>query len=1113
MFSSRVGDRVLSLLLRTAIVILPLLFCTARVEAQVLYGSMAGNVVDSAGGAIGSARVQALNVATGAARTAVTDSTGVFQINDLQAGTYKVTISSPAFATVIQTGVQVDANAVKRVDAQLQPAQVSQTITVDASAAVLQTDRADVNTQLRSSQITQLPVGGARNFQSLFKLVPGSSPPAASHSEAGNPVGALATNVNGASYNNNNTRIDGTNNLYPWLPEIIAYVPPAEAIENVNIETASFDAEQGLAGGSAVNIAIKSGTNDFHGSAWEFNTISALKARNFYYYGANNPKYILNQFGVTIGGPIVKNKLFFFTDWERTERRQSVSGFQTVPTDAIRQGNFTGTGTVIYNPATGNPATGSGRTPFPNAQVPASLFSAAAVKMTSLIPQPNQPGFPNNYFASGSYSFSRDVVDAKVNYNPSEKTAIFGRYSTTPYDIFDPPALGPAGGNTLDGGQPGNANGMIQSVALGGTHSFTPTVLLDGNIGYTRQRLSGTDVDINKNYGLEDLSIPGTNGSERLQGGYPKFDITGFSSLGNPNNSNPFVFRDNQYTAAVNLSVIKGSHSLRFGGEYFHFGINHFQPQVKYGPRGGFTFTGGLTALNGGVAPTAFNSYADFLLGQAQSLGKDYQYINPATVRESTYGLYARDQWQVSRKLTLNYGLRYELYPIATRDNYGANLYDPVTNQVLIGGVGGVPHDAGENIGWGQLAPRVGLAYRFDDKTVVRAGFGISIDPNNFRSMRDAYPATISQQLAGANSFTAAGNLSTGIPAAVFPSLTGPITLPPDYGTTTFPRDFNRGYIESYNLTIQRDLFAGLNLQAAYVGTRAIRQSAFVNLNAGSPGLGKAGQPLYVRFKTSATINDVEPFNTATYNGLQTQMTERMRNGLSFGIVYSFSKAINYADNSDSGISFDRPIDWARNKALAGFDRTHNFQAYGSYEFPFGPGKPHLTQGFKSAVLGGWQLNWVLSRTSGTPFTVTTSGASLNAPGNTQTADQILPTVAVLGGHDSSHPYFDPNAFAPVTTARFGTSGRNIVRGPGLFNLDASVFRNFRLTERFLLQFRAEAFGLTNTPQFSNPSSTNLTASNASRNTNGTITALNGFGVITSSSGERQLRFALKFSF
>lgn len=446
--------------------------------------------------------------------------------------------------------------------------------------------------------------------------------------------------------------------------------------------TNSFDAEQGMASGSAVNVTIKSGTNQFHGGAWEYHTNSALKTRNFFYQGNRNPKNILNQFGLDVGGPIKKNKLFFFADWERTVQRQLVSGFQTVATSALRQGNFAGAGITIYNPFTGA-ANGTGRETFPGNQIPASLLQPAALKMAALLPQPNQPGVSNNYFAVANSQFRRDNVDMKINFNPNQNSSIFGRYSISPNRIFDPQALGAAGGNTLDGGQPGNASGRVQSAAVGSTYTITPHLLLDGNIAFTRLHVTATNTDIDRNYGADVLGIPGTNGPSKLQGGYPSFAFTGFSSLGNPNASNPLEFRDNLYVGAVNLSWVKGSHSLRFGAEVFHFSITDFQSNISVGVRGGFTFTGGLSALSGGTAPNLYNSWADFLLGVPQTMAKDYQYINPAVLNEETYGFYVRDQWQVSRKVTITAGLRYERYPYGySKYGIGGFRYDPGTNLV-----------------------------------------------------------------------------------------------------------------------------------------------------------------------------------------------------------------------------------------------------------------------------------------------------------------------------------------------------------------------------------------------------------------------------------------------
>lgn len=1076
-------------------------------RAQVLYGSLTGNVTDSSGAPVPNAAVEALDPATGISKKATTDDHGVYSIQDLQAGQYKVTIAAPAFATTTESGVQIVVNTVRRVDVQLQLASVQQTVTITGNAAVLQADRADVNTQITTSELSDLPMTGStgsRNFESIFVTVPGFTPPAANSSTASNPQQSQTFYVNGSTNTGNNMKLDGASDIYPWLPQIASYIPPAEAIQTVNIVSNSFDAEQGMAAGSAINVIIKSGTNEFHGAGWEYNTNSDLKARNFFYLGSNNPKNIMNQFGLDVGGPIKKNKLFFFADWERTIQREFYSTFQTVANSNLRQGIFTGTGTTIYNPATGA-SNGTGRVPFANDAIPTTSINPASAKMIALIPMPNVAGgISNDYFAGADWRFTRDNIDTKINYNVTDKLTIFGRYSISPSSIFDPQALGAAGGQAIDNGQPGNGPGRIQSISLGGTYTISPNLLLDGNAAFTRLHLAGENVDINKNYGSDVLGIPGTNGPSMLQGGYPSFAFTGFSSLGNPNASNPFLFRDNLFVETVNLSWVKGSHNIRFGGEFFHYEIADFQANTLYGVRGGFTFSGGLTALNGGTAPNMYNSWADFLLGLPSAMGQDHQYIDPAVMIESNYGFYVRDQWQVNRNLTVDYGLRYEIYPYSHGEHGIDGIhYDPTTNLVHLSGTN-------VNTGDGYLGPRIGVAYRLGEKTVIRTGYGINSNAESFRNNVQTYPEVISAQYTGANSYSAAGNLTTGIPAFVGPNLSsGQVPLPSNFGSWIYPTPYHRGYAESYNFTIQRDLGKGYSFQAGYVGTRDVRPSGGVNINAAAPGTGKSGQPLYALWGNASTISDMLPVDASKYNSLQVRADHRTGRA-TFGAAYTFSKALDATDNEEGG---SLTWNWApviyRNYALAGYDRTHNFELYGNYPLPFGKGSALLNHGIGAAIAGGWEMNAILSDMSGTPFTVSSSGTSLNAPGNSQTANQVVQSVQILGGHGTNQPYFNPNAFLPVTTVSFGNSGRDILRGPGFFNLNASLFRTFDVTERLKLQFRAEALGLTNTPQFSNPSAT---VSNATFS-NGVVTNLNGYDTITSSTGERQLRFALKFSF
>lgn len=1024
-------------------------------------------------------------------------------------------VSAPCFANFTQTGIAISVNAVTRVDVQLQLSTVAESVTVGASAAMLQTDRADVRAEITSRQLLDLPVSGNRNYQSLFRLIPGMSPPRLENSLAGNPNEGLTVNVNGASRSINNTRIDGASNTHIWLPHHSLYFPPLEAIESVNVVTNSPDAEQGLVGGAAISVTIKSGTNEFHGSAIEYHTNSRLKARHVFFRGGRNPKRIQNQFGGSLGGPIIKNKLFFFGVHERTRRRENASRFVTIPTEPQRVGNFSSFGATIYDPLTGN-ANGTGRTPFAGNLLPANRLSRVARQIVEWIPAPNAPGVTNNYFASGSVGLDRDTTDIKINWSQSEKFSMFGRYSFLDLSAAAEHTLGKAGGSPIGGGQPGIIGAGIKSLTIAGTYVVSPTFIIDANFGYGRQTQDLSDFDYGQNIGLDVLKIPGTNGPDIFQSGFPGFQISGYENIGLAGSSNPAFWRDNQFQYNANAGWNRGGHNIRFGLDLSRQHMNHRQAEYSgsLGPRGGFVFEGGPTALSGGPSPNQFNSFAAFMLGLPTRIGKSLQTEPPLSTRAWAQGYYLRDQWQVTRKLTFTIGVRYELYPMPTRAARGLERYDPNTNKMLIGGVGSVPRDLGVAVSHKLFSPRAGLAYRLGSQWVLRVGYGLSTDPYSLaRPLRTNHPVVIDFNAVGANSFQFAGRLEDGIPPIEAPSLgNGVIDIPGRVGAITLDDRFNRGYFESFNFTIQRELRGGFVGQVAYVGTRGIRPIVFQHINYAEPGGGNAGRVLNQRFpgRTADTLV-VRPFGTSNYNSLQAQLTRRFLGGYQMQAAYTWSKAIAYASEADSTLAFNAPQVLRRNRALTNYDRPHNLQLAFLAELPFGTNKRWLQQGWGRRLMGGWQLNGILSSYSGTPFTVTASGASLNAPNNTQTADQVKPQVEILGGTGPGQPFFDPLAFRPVTEVRFGNSGLNILRGPGLVNLDLGLFREFVVSERVRIQFRAEAFNVSNTPHFNNPG-TNV--SNLLLGPGGTVSQLRGFAEITSAqSDERQHRLGLRISF
>ena len=1111
-----------------AFAVLQMSVCVAY--SQTLYGSIVGNVTDVSSQTIPNATVVATNTQTGVSTTVSANSAGDYEIGNLAPGIYRVQISAPGFASVAVAGLDVRANVIARADQHLHVASVDQTIQVNASPSELQTDSGTIHGELTATQLANMPIGGFNNYQSLLSLLPGATPSRFQNSVMDTPSRSLTTNINGSSRNGNVTSVDGAAIQQVYLPHHTLYNPPTEDIQSVDVVTNSFTAEQGLAGGAVVSVLTKSGTNALHGTLWEENTNSVLAARNYFYNttyfklaGNSAPKNILNQFGANIGGPILHDKLFFFSGFEGLSQRQLYPEIISLPTAAERAGDFTGLST-LYDPNTGN-ADGTGRATFASENADGrnaieTGIAPAAAKLLALIPLPNLSGTSSNYSVAGTYSLDRYSYDEKVNWQINPKSSMFAKLSYLSADVFSPSTLGTGGGTGLSPGGSNSGSGYSQTrVTIGGvgyTRTLTPKLLFDANFGIGRNNLKWYESDFARNLGPT-LGIPGTNsdgngayGTDSNQAGLPSFAVTGFETFGNPDAYTPELKNDFTFTYAGNLSWAIGSHTLRFGVQMLNNRMNEYQPQRGFGPRGGFTFTGGVTALKGGASSNSANAFAQFLLGLPDSLGKSYQFENPMTGNEWQYGTYAQDQWQVSKKLTLNYGLRWEFFPIFSRSGAGIQRYDFASNNVILGGIDGQPNGAGTTSGKLELAPRLGISYRLNDKTVLRVGYGISNDPYPFtRAMRDPYPVTIAQTVNANNSYVAAGNFTTGIPgySTVAPVINtnGTAALPlTAYTKTLSAGTFRRGYVESANATIERTLPAGFDLTASYVLTQTIRQTVYFEANAGqTPGLGAAGQPLYTAFGRKAETQTILPYSTANYNGLQLNLKHPFKHGVLLTASYTYSKSIDPATDDDAVPLFNAVPYLSRNRAVSDFNRTNVFDAGFTAELPFGKDHALLNSpGVASAIAGGWKINGVVSRYSGLPFTPIASATSLNAAFNTQVANKVKPSVAYPKGIGKFATWFDTSAFAPVTTASFGTASRNSLRGPGDSDLDLGISRLFPITDRFHFELRAEAFNATNTPNFALP------ANNASTGNFGEITSTFG-----SAADSRVLRFTGKLSF
>jgi outer membrane receptor protein involved in Fe transport len=934
--------------------------------------------------------------------------------------------------------------------------------------------------------------------------VPGATPARFQNAVIDTPARALTTNVNGTARNNNNTRLDGTANVFVWLPHHSVYVASAETVDTVNIATNNFDAEQGMAGGAAITVVTKSGTNEFRGSGFWFHDNNDLKGRNFFLPADRDvPGGTRNLSGGTLGGPILRDRFFFFGSYdgtfERLDRFQNVS----VPDEALRRGDFSALPSVIYDPLTGNPD-GTGRTAFPNNQIPADRISPIAQRMLGFIPLPNQAGtgvggVSNNFFNQSQQRMDRHQFDVKLNWTRTPAHQIWGKYGQMDAEVTCDFVFGIGGGPGLCDVGAGTGDTDVKIGTIGHTWTLSSNMVLDGTFGFSMFDQAVTTPDMGQNFGLDVLGLPGTNGPDPRQSGMPSFQA-GFTAFGNDFGWTPIFRDDTSYTANTNVTWIKGSHDMRFGVDVVRHTLNHWQPEIGAGPRGRFVFGGGVTSLREGAAATNFNQFAAFLLGLPTSVQKSLQF-ELMTGREWQYAFFFRDRWQVSDQLTLTLGLRVERYPLMQRADRGIEAVDLNTLQVLLGGRGGNPEDLGITVKHPFAVPRLGLAYRLNDETVVRAGYGITIDPIPFsRPLRGFFPLTIAQDFASVDGFRPVAALADGIPDFTGPDLdTGRVPLPATAAMRTpeLGGEIRRGYIHSWNVVVERRLPLDFVASAGYVGTATRDQLADLDINAAGPGEGRVGQPFFERFGRTQALNLWDGRVRGNYHSLQTSLNKPLTRGLLVRSSYTLSRARNETDESGwAGLLFNHPSVVGRNFALAGYDRTHVFQLGFLAELPFGR---NGQGGGLAPVIRDWQVNAIVSAYSGNPFTVFAPGDSLNAPGNAQTAD-LLGTPSRTGSVQAGQPFRDPSAFAAVTEPRFGTSGRNSVRGPGHKNVDLSVFRSFPLRDRARLEARLEVFNLFNTPLFNNPV--------------GNVTAAN-FMHITSAQEpfDRQIRFGARFSF
>ncbi|MDX1982181.1 MAG: TonB-dependent receptor [Bryobacteraceae bacterium] len=1034
-----------------------------ELAAQVLKGQILGAVTDQTGAVVPGVAVKITDTRTNFQRTGETNEAGNFFFVNLDPGQYTVEAEKAGFNKAVRSGVELLPNTTARVNFELTPGAVTQTVDVSATAApLLQTDRADTGGKIEQKQLQEMPLLYNRNYQGLLLLVPGVGRPFRPHSEFYNSHDSLSVRVNGQGRQFNNFQIEGIENKID-NGNLTALVPPAEAIQTVDVSTSNFDPEFGNAGGAVTNVTLRSGSNGFHGSLFHFHRNENIQARNT--FAITKAPTVYNQFGGTLGGRIIRDKLFFFADYQGSRDHLGQVNRGTLPSTTFRTGDLGGGGVAIYDPLTGD-ATGRGRTAFAGGVLPQSRISPIARRILGFLPNPNLPANEGqiNYSQNSVRIKTLDQTDSKVDWVIGDNDRLAVRYSLQKAVVDDPGLFGEGGiyGGFRNGGFAGSGPARTQSAGLTYSKVLNPTFVWESRLGVVRNRNDAINSDQGRKTS-EEIGIRGVNLDEWTSG-LTEIRVNGYSSpLVGFSPSLPWARSVTSFGLVNNFSKTFTKHIVRFGVDLRRERNDLLQTQT-FNPRGRFDYQPGQTGDAGDTRRNFSNSFAAFLLDVPNISGRDLPFVFPAR-REFTYNFYFQDKWQVSSKLTLDFGLRLERER-GSRPRFagGFSNYNRFNNTLELAGLGSIPINIAEaNMNWG---PRLGIAYRMNEQTVVRTGYGISYYPR--RMGQTNFPILQNNGFPGANAFTpSAVTMTTGFPAfAPFVIPTNGVIenapLPNSYNFT--PRDLASPYVQSWNFAIQRALPWKLSLDAAYVGNRGVNNQSGYNYNASLvPGSGNNGRPLFQQFRRATDTGG--PIGTNTwYNSLQLKLDRRVGDGLFLTTAYTFSKGLNFTED-DGGIAI--PMNVALNKGRMSDNRTHVFTQSYMWDLPFGKGKKWAQSGPAMWIAGGWQLQGLLSMMTGSWFSPSVSGV-VNAPGNADRPNFVAP-LRYLGGAGPGQQFFDRSSFTTPAQNTLGNAGRNIIQGPGVVNLDAALHREFRVREGMSLALRVESFNFSNTPHYSNP--------------------------------------------
>ena len=1140
-------------------------------QGQAIYGSVYGQITDSSGAAIPNATVTVRNVAKGTSVQATTTAVGEYSVEHLIPDTYDVAVAAPGFRGVENRGIRVSADTSMKVDLKLDVGSASETVTVTSEAPQLKTDRADVALVLNEKTVSDLPNAG-RNFASLQLLIPGTQVMGWSQNAAENPQGSPTVQINGQHFSGVAYELDGAANQDPILGQIVIN-PPLDSVTEAKITTQNYDAQFGQAVAAVVTAQTKSGTNGFHGDIFDYRRTDATQARNPYNQFAPDPvtgrllppaKY--NQFGASVGGPIRKNKAFFFADYQGTRQILGASAIVTVPTALAHNSCLSGNGCdlsdylvangaqkQIYNPRAIDPVTGPA--PFVNNFIPAPDVSPQALALLALIPLPNAPGTSNNYSGSGSGELHNDSVDVKIDEQLNQRTHAFGRYSYFGNGTSSATIFGKGGGQGFSSPTNsfgGTASGRSQSAVLGMDIALSPKLLTDFRLGYLRYHVKTQKYDGTENLATA-VGIPGLNLGDSFTAGAPAFYINngdGLSNFGSALGVDacncPLLETEDQYQIVNNWTKVLGTHSLKFGADGRY--ARNLRVPSDSNRAGELTFSNTDTenVTDQTLSSPGGMGLGTFLLGDVTNFARYVSVSNNAKESQKRLFTYLQDTWRLTPRLTVNYGLRWELYFPETVNGKGQGGFpDLNTGQIRVAGYGSF--DTAMNVGksWKTLAPRLGIAYQLNEKTVIRTGYGRSFDIGVFGSVfghmvTQNLPVLVNQNLTNSGANTAAFNLADGPTPFVFPAVGADGTIPIGVGNNAKIRSDPNMFptIDAWNFAVQRQLSANSSVTVAYVGNKGTHtfmgddkstnpneaapclpasqsvtgQDLCYNPNAPAGSLTETSdtsqlRPYFSKFGFTQDLTYYHNGFDTHYNALQATFEKRFSQGLQLTANFAFQRGYNYGAAEE----VYKKVLWGRLDDL----REKQLTVFGNYELPFG--RNHLFAAnapkWLDYVIGGYELSTSIDWASGLPFTANLSNCSAFTPAGPCRPNQGSGSFPLnLTGFDPathSRTYFVPPGLGGIFSApsldQTGKSQRNAFTGPGLFNADLSLMKNIPIRESMALEFRMDAFNVFNIINPANPGNTCIDCAVGSGA--GTI---HGMALGTA---PRQLEFALTFKF